>query len=646
MILSKKKYSGGCAIMMIAILVCILLQKRTEAQNHFDLIFVEFPADRALPRPSDGIIPVMDRYLTKSRIVALSAGSEKKVILTPEFYAACDPAVAYNGRTVVFAGKKNVTDKWQIWQMNRDGSGKKQITSSARDCIMPVYAGNRFYLDDPAPTPQIIYTGIVYGMLDNMVRTPLTALYGTDTTGRSVDRLTFNLYNDFGPDILPNGQIVFSSWQPVDKGRLALLNVNLDGTDLMPYYGNHKAPVYKEMVRISAGDEYTYFIESDSADWFGGGDIAAVSQKRPLHSYRKIAAEDDGAYSSPCPLPNGDLIVSYRPTKNDVFALYALDPQKGIRKGILFAEKGWHLLDTRVLAARPKAKGRSDWLIPGTITGVFYCLDIYRSDLPAIKNISRDAIKFVRIIEGLSQPDIDSVIRRRMADEPEFDYYRTPRRVLATVPVEDDGSFQIRVPAEIPLTFQLLNRDRIKILEQKSWTWVKGNENRGCIGCHEDPEMSPPNILVDAVRKTPVDLTTGYKEKSVIGFRNQIAPLLISKCSASACHEAGAVPPDFVTSGDQNTKDRIAAIYSALIGPAGSGQDRSYVERGSAANSRLVQVLLSGKKSLRGAAGPAKGSVAHENFLTEQEKLTLIEWIDTGAPLDTGISDTSDSGKN
>jgi hypothetical protein len=89
-------------------------------------------------------------------------------------------------------------------------------------------------------------------------------------------------------------------------------------------------------------------------------------------------------------------------------------------------------------------------------------------------------------------------------------------RILGIAPVEEDGSFHIRVPSERPITFQLLDKDYQTLRTQHAWTWVMGNENRGCIGCHEDRELTPPNYLAKAVLKPPVDLTDPECKKPML----------------------------------------------------------------------------------------------------------------------------------
>ena len=77
-------------------------------------------------------------------------------------------------------------------------------------------------------------------------------------------------------------------------------------------------------------------------------------------------------------------------------------------------------------------------------------------------------------------------------------------RTLGEAPIESDGSFQIEVPAGVPLRFEIVDGRGMEVAEQVSWTWVMPREWRGCIGCHEDREMVAPNTLAEAFVKPAV----------------------------------------------------------------------------------------------------------------------------------------------
>ena len=76
-------------------------------------------------------------------------------------------------------------------------------------------------------------------------------------------------------------------------------------------------------------------------------------------------------------------------------------------------------------------------------------------------------------------------------------------RLLGEVPVESDGSFFFDAPARTPLRLETLDEQGAVLQSMKSWFWVMPKEARGCIGCHEDRELTPPNLHVLALRKMP-----------------------------------------------------------------------------------------------------------------------------------------------
>ena len=82
-----------------------------------------------------------------------------------------------------------------------------------------------------------------------------------------------------------------------------------------------------------------------------------------------------------------------------------------------------------------------------------------------------------------------------------------PRRLLGEIPVAADGSFFVRVPADVPLLLETLDAEMRVVREQTTPFWVRPNETRACIGCHEDPETAPPNERPLAVLSAPADLT-------------------------------------------------------------------------------------------------------------------------------------------
>jgi hypothetical protein len=79
-------------------------------------------------------------------------------------------------------------------------------------------------------------------------------------------------------------------------------------------------------------------------------------------------------------------------------------------------------------------------------------------------------------------------------------------RVLGEAPLESDGSLFVRVPADVPLVFDLLDDAGRVVGGQRTPFWVRPGETRGCVGCHEAPDTTPPNVRPRAVLLAPVPL--------------------------------------------------------------------------------------------------------------------------------------------
>ena len=81
--------------------------------------------------------------------------------------------------------------------------------------------------------------------------------------------------------------------------------------------------------------------------------------------------------------------------------------------------------------------------------------------------------------------------------------------VNGTAPVAADGSFFVRVPADRPIRFALLNAKGAVVRQEHGWFWIRSGEQRICTGCHTGPERASENRVPAVLMQTtiPVDLT-------------------------------------------------------------------------------------------------------------------------------------------
>jgi hypothetical protein len=91
---------------------------------------------------------------------------------------------------------------------------------------------------------------------------------------------------------------------------------------------------------------------------------------------------------------------------------------------------------------------------------------------------------------------------------------RVKTRILGEAPVEPDGSFFVRVPADTPFFIQTLDTQGTVLLTQRSWMWVRRGTSRGCVGCHENKELAPENRSTQALIKAqPASLLAPVEQR-------------------------------------------------------------------------------------------------------------------------------------
>ena len=81
--------------------------------------------------------------------------------------------------------------------------------------------------------------------------------------------------------------------------------------------------------------------------------------------------------------------------------------------------------------------------------------------------------------------------------------------IIGTAPVETDGSFFVKTPAEKPIRFELLDEKGAVLRQEHGWFWIRRGEQRICVGCHVGPEHASENRVAAVLLRTttPTDLS-------------------------------------------------------------------------------------------------------------------------------------------
>ncbi|MBN2476339.1 MAG: hypothetical protein JXB62_17130 [Pirellulales bacterium] len=580
-------------------------------------------------------------------VVVLPDGTAR--VLSGRFHSACDPDVSFDATRILFAAKKTAADRWNVYEMGIDGSDPRQITRDLGDCRGPGYQSTLYTIISPKPWYQLTFVGNGAATMDEYGSTVATHLYSCKLDGSAVRRLTFNLSSDMDPFVMSDGRLLFASWQRSTLrrgllGRVGLFGVNIDGADFA-LFADGQGRRIKHMPCITAGG-LAVFVESDRLPWDGAGCLACVDLRRPLHTYRQITGEADGLFHSPSPLPDGRILVSRRPGDGPAtHGVYRFDPVSE-KAELVFDDPRFHEIQPKLIHPRPIPDGRSSVVTEEDPHGRLYCLNVYLSDLKDPNWMPPGSVKRLRVLEGVpirvgAAAAYLPVGHRDSPGLPGSTIHGIPplvqRRILGEIDVEADGSFNIEVPADTPIELQTLDADGMA-LRTCGWIWAKNHEPRGCIGCHEDPELTPENRFVDAVERLSTPLTLPPDRRRTVDFRRDVMPILTAKCAP--CHRQGKQSPHFDGGLEPVEHPGGGAwfnrAYESLLSGGNRERPGRYVDAGQARTSPLIWRIF-GRNTSRpwdaeASAKPVRQMPpAGAKPLGDDEKRTLVEWIDMGA---------------
>ena len=167
-----------------------------------------------------------------SRIVRVEPGGEVTV-LTRDLASACQAAVSFDGKRILFAARAQPGDPCNIFEMDANGGNRRKITENLGDCFEPLY------LPRASVTPPtfdnmvgwIAFTSTAAAVIEPG-RGPATSLYVASLEpvagrGQVVWQTTYNLGSDFSPTALQDGRVIFAARQ---GERAKLLSITWAGT--------------------------------------------------------------------------------------------------------------------------------------------------------------------------------------------------------------------------------------------------------------------------------------------------------------------------------------------------------------------------------------------------------------------------------
>ena len=433
------------------------------------------------------------------RRLNLKTGAEK-VLLDDPRGSIRDVRPSYDGRKLLFAWRhvpeavtnhlERIKHVYHLFEMNADGSDVRQITVGPDDDFDPCY------LPDG---------GILFGcgrcrrfIPCNRVRT--STLFRCDADGKNVLPLTSNVLLEDRPAVLPDGRIVYTRWDYVDRATETFRDLwvmNPDGSnqqllwggsDAMRGYGDFHAncdampvPGKRQVVctfspafgyRENAGKLYLVDLDkgpdSDSAKHPIGPDVSKDLGWSIGNGGMKMMM----GFRDPYPFSD-DLFLVCRGARIElVNAAGACETVRELPKTMTGIPH-----DARPLMARAKEPALASRLDLAQTNGVFVLANVYEAR--NMKGVKPGSIKKLLVMEDLPKS------ASRHGPRGAHGGHISLHRILGEVPVEADGSAAFTVPALRAVMFAALDEKGIAVKRMQNFTQAMPGEVQGCVGCHE-----------------------------------------------------------------------------------------------------------------------------------------------------------------
>ena len=396
--------------------------------------------------------------------------------LVEGFAATADGNVSFDGKRVLFSGKKSANDHWQIWEMTLQDHSLRKVIETTGDAERPFYlpggrllwaerTENGFQIESKELPPES------HTPQDDNFYPHQTVL--NPTAGSGVTALTYGISNSFPTDVLADGRILFESTFPLGEGSSTseLFLIYADGSGVESYRCDHGRARWGG-TQLTSGD--VIFTHGPTLARFTSALAHEVPVAAPPAQYAGRIAET----------ASGEWLVSARTSAGARYAIQLLDPAAKSAKLVpVHAITGLDLVEPVLVVPRTRPNRHPSGLHPWD----------YANLLAMDSRLSREGdLKATPVTVRLEIQNEHGVAI-----------------VIGTAPVEKDGSFFVKVPGDKPIRFALLDEKGAVLRRERGWFWARKGEQRICVGCHAGPargsENRVPNVLMRTT--TPVDLT-------------------------------------------------------------------------------------------------------------------------------------------
>jgi hypothetical protein len=414
--------------------------------------------------------------------------------------------------------------------------------------------------------PSLLRNGkLVFTRWDHMAGNNGMNLYTVNPSGMNLSLLYGYHSHATGSD--PNTAVQFSQPREMEDGRLATIlrpyrSVGLGG-DLVAidteHFSDNDQPVWEHFgpggiaqQSLAANPVLT---DNDPTRLSPGGEFGAVwplfdGTNRLLVSWSQCRAMD-GERIVACATPPADALPAPL-----LYGIWIFDTKAGTQKPIVTPREGVIFTDivaaspakTIVRAVDPIAGNSSNDLFDygndilaglsqtGNEMAVLDIRSVYNLDGhasadivaqsdPASPAYTQYQARFLQIIQGVPIPDDNEQINDADFNVPDFAFgvssANLMRQIVGYVPIEPDGSVVVQVPADVPLSFNILDANAQSISPRhRVWWQLRSGEVLRCTGCHDNSDPATAKLPHGRMDSAVADINPGSNGANAFPIAN------------------------------------------------------------------------------------------------------------------------------
>lgn len=485
------------------------------------------------------------------------------------------PDLSFDGKKVIFSYKPENEKSFHLYECDSDGKNLKQLTFGDYDDLDPQYL----------PDGKLVFcTSRQHSYVRCMPMTHSFSVARCDADGKNIYILSANGEPEYLPSVMNDGRVIFTRWEYTDKALWrvqSLWTMDPDGCNVQTFWGSQSVwPDVLTEARAIPNSKKVMFVGLGHHAWFDGA-LGMIDPEKGLNypdGLYRITRETPWpevgngptdpaphvdynasgkiyAYKTPWPLSEELFLVSAREGKrlysgqdgrDNTFRLYVMDVYGN--KELLYKGdyNAYHAMPFRARIRPPAMADKVKWPKIGPDQGpldpvTFYSNDVFEN-APAIL---REKGKFIRVIQ-MDPKTYTTWNKTVQHDGPAISVFQADgvKRILGTVPIEEDGSVNFEVPPGQSIFFQMLDKDGMAIYVMRSFANGMPGEHRGCFGCHETSmktRVSQGSALMrkgKALGKPAVKLTPpSWGAGESIGYKRFVQPVLDKHCAGCHCKE-------------------------------------------------------------------------------------------------------------